>query len=412
MSEAALRLVFAPWGADSAGDDLWLFENALVFAFESLVEALPPRGSAQYADLYGQLTGDAVRTTAVLPMTEEQLNRIGARAPQGTAAVIDGMLTVTRTPTGALATVEVAPRVLVLARSRIEAPEAFVFDAFDGDSEGSRTLDVPEPLRFHALAFSVAEAVLAELGVAVPAYLGPEFLDITADWGAFQLFLKAKRLARTTEEKMGYYRQAIGRDPGFFWARYNVGQLFKQQDDYAAARREFLAAINAAGTDSALLGDTYFELGLCSIHMGDTKTARHFWDEALSYAPDNPALLVNLAGTWEQEENWFNAIDMHERALALSPDYHKAIVSLARLKTMVNEVDAAIPLYHRALELQPNDPLREAILGGCYLAVGDDGSARAHLLRASELDPPRSRARDDEEQASPGDYARAELAKL
>ncbi|HEY3330704.1 MAG TPA: tetratricopeptide repeat protein [Capsulimonadaceae bacterium] len=413
MIDDTLRIVFAPWGVDNAGDDLWLFENGLVFAVESLIEALPPQGNAQCADLYAQLSGDTVRSAAVRPASEQQLSRIADRAPAGTAAIVDGMLTVVRDETAALRSVEVAPRVLRLSDRQFETPDAFIFDAFDPAHTDTRVLNVTDPDRFFALAFAVAESILAPLGVEIPAYLGPEFLHITDDFAAYQLFLKAKRLVRTTEEKVGYYRQTLARDPDFFLARFNIGQLMKQQDDYAAARREFLTATRAAGDDPGLLSDTYFELGLCSIHMGDTKSARHFWDQALTYSPDNPSLLVNVAGTYEQEENWQKAIELHERALAVLPDYHKALVSLARLKTMVGNVSDAIPLYERALELQPHDALREAILGGCYLAIEDEEEARIHLQRASQLDPARPKSRNpEEEQASPGDYARAELAKL
>ena len=413
MTEINLRLVFVPWGVDNAGDDLWLFENGLVFAMESLLDALPPRGSAQYADLYSQLSGEAIRTMAVKPIGEEQLGELADRAPVDTDAIIDGMLTVQRDlDSGGLTSVEIAPRLLFVRSREIAAPEAFVFDSFNKVSEGIDTLPVADPAIYYNLAFALAEAALGVVGVEIPAFLGPEFLQITESWPAHLLFLKAKRLAKTTDEKIGFYKQALRLDPHFFWARYNIAQLLKQQEDYAGARREFLASIKDAKDDPALLGDTFFELGLCSIFMSDTKTARHFWDDALRYAPDNPSLLVNVAGTYEQEEDWHRAIELHEQALTISPDYHKAIVSLARLKAMVGQLPTAITLYERALALQPNDPLREAILGGCYLADGDEDSARTHLERASQLDPPRARQRGEEDQPAPGDYARAELDKL
>ena len=269
---------------------------------------------------------------------------------------------------------------------------------------------------WHALIVQVAEAVLSPLGVELPAYIDAERMRITDSWSAYADFLKGKRLARTVDEKLGYYKQAAREDPKFFWAHFNGGQLHKQQTDYHAARRDFLACAPAAKGDPALLGDTYFELGLCSIFLGDPKTARHFWDEALAYTPENPTLLVNIAGTFEQEEDWNAAVEFHERALALAPDYVKALASIARLKAQQGKIEEAIPLYERALELEPDDPLRYAILGGCYLSLGDHDRARARFERASELDPPGSGrpVRIDEADAPPppGEYARQELAKM
>ena len=406
MPSQPLRLVLAPWGADSAGDDVWLFENGLILAIEMLVEAMEPRGSNVYADLYDQLGGETIRTDPVRPLGVPQIEILGTRAPAGTSAVVDGQLSVRRNENGILTQIHVAPRIVVLPHLRIEAPDAFVFDSFEPAPPAPLSLPVRAASDLYELARALFAAVLEAVGREPDA---SNLAGMTGSWPAFLFFLKAKRLARSIEEKVGYYRQAASADPAFYWARLNLGILLKQQGDFVAARRELLAATRLPAVGSALKADALFEVGLCSIHLGDTKAARGFWDEALALSPDNPALLVNLAGTYEQEEDWHNAALMHERALTLSPGYHKALVSLARLRTMTGQVGAAIPLYHRALAVEPADPLREAILGGCYVAVGDLESARAHLQRASELDPPRA---DTESEASPGSYARAELARL
>jgi len=270
--------------------------------------------------------------------------------------------------------------------------------------------------QWHAFTLHVAEAIMEPFGVDIPANIGPETLKMTDSWPAYCAFIKAKRGARTVEEKIGYYRQAAQHDPKFYWARFNAGQLFKQQQDYHSARREFIAAVEGAGDNPNLLGDAYFELGLCSIFLGDTKTARNFWDQALLYSPNNPVLLVNVAGTYEQEEDWQNAMKLHQAALDANPNYYKAIVNLARLKAQTGLIDEAIPLYEKALTVEPDDPLRHAILGGCYLALGDEIKARQYFDTASSLDPPGSRRPIVIDEAgappAPGEYARQELEKM
>lgn len=411
-----LKLIFVPWGVTDYGADVWLLENALVFGIESILEKLPPAGAAQYADLYGQLQGEQSRNVIVPPLSETQLMQLASRAPAGTSGIVDGLIAITRDrETGSIAEAQIAPRILILPEGRLEAPDAFVFTHFTKGAEGREDLTIDDSQAFFSLAFQVAESLLALVGVEIPYNLGPEDLAITSSWAAYLSFLKAKRLARTPEEKLGYYRQAARQDPGFYWAHFNIGQILKSQEDYPAARRQFMECVKAANGDPALLGETYFELGLTSIYLGDTKTARNFWDQALRYAPENPALLVNIGGTFEQEEDWDRAMELYDQALALEPNNHKAIVSLARLHAARGKMNQAITLYERALELQPDDALRHAILGGCYLAVGEREEALAHFRRASELDPPRaSRPADPNEpqQPSPGDYARGEIAKL
>jgi len=413
MISDELKLVLVPWGADIPGEDIWLLENALILGLESVFEAM----NIPYADLYDQLGGEAKRSSIVPPFTEAELLVLGGRAPEGTTAIIDGLITAIRDQaTSDISAIEIAPRVLRIRAQSFDLPDAFRYQlsALAGGANG--WFDVEQQERWHALIVILAEAILEPLDRTVPASIGPETLKMTESWAAYKSFIKAKRGTRTVDEKIGHYRQAVRLDPKFYWAHFNAGQLFKQQQDYHSARREFLGAVEGASDDPNKLGDTYFELGLCSIFLGDTKTARNFWDQALGYAPENPVLLVNLAGTYEQEEDWQNALRLHSRALEINPEYYKAIVSLARLKAQIGEIDEAIPLYEKALSIRPDDPLRHAILGGCYLAQGDEEKARKFFETASLLDPAggRRELRIDEADAppAPGEYARQELAKL
>jgi len=408
-----LKFVFVPWGCDSYGEEVWLLENALILGLEAVFEAM----DVSYADLYDQLNGSSKRLGPVAPFQDSDLLTLASKAPADTTAVIDGLITGTLQPAdGVPAAIEFAPRILDMEKRLFQLPDAFRFEAFSLEQTDLGRLQIEDQVPWHTLIIMVAEAILELFDTSVPANIGPETLQMTSSWPAYCAFIKGKRGARTIEEKLGYYRQASRLDPKFFWARFNAGQLYKQQQDYHSARREFLAAAESVQEDTNQRGDVYFELGLCSIFLGDTKTARNFWDQALLYSPNNPVLLVNVAGTYEQEEDWQNAMKLHQAALDANPNYYKAIVNLARLKAQTGLIDEAIPLYEKALTVEPDDPLRHAILGGCYLALGDEIKARQYFDTASSLDPPGSRRPIVIDEAgappAPGEYARQELEKM
>ncbi|MBV9850191.1 MAG: tetratricopeptide repeat protein [Armatimonadetes bacterium] len=390
------KLVFAPWGAGMFGEDVLLFEHGLLFAMETTVEA----AGLAYADIHDQVGGADKRERPTPPLAEADIRALAARA--GCDALVDGMLSPARDPqTGALAHMTVSPRLFFFfpRAGRFEAPGGFTFSAFDPDTR-------PEILAldydlYIALQYRLCAAVFDALNLDLPPGFTTDRLQITPSWDAYLAFLKGKRLARTAETKLGYYEQALRHDPDFFLALLNSAMLYKTQTDYHAARSRLLRAASAT-RDSALLGDVHFELGLCSIYLGDPKTARNFWEKALEYGVENPSLYVNMAGTYEQEENLPDAIRLNEEALERFPDHHKAIVNLARLYAMRGQLDRAIPLYERALELQPDDALRLSVLGGCYLAAGREDDARRRFERAVELDA----------EGDPGKYARQELEKL
>ena len=389
------KLVFAPLGADMFGDDILLFEHGILFALQTAVEMA---GGFAYADVHDTLGGADKKDRPVPPLTESEVFALAAKAQCD--ALIDGMLSCERHPeTSALSQIRVSLRVFTPATGEFSAPDSLTFTAFDPQAR-------PEVLALDydlwiALQYRLSVALLDTLGANVPWNFTTDNLQVTSSWLAYVAFVKGKRLARTPETKLGYYEQAISHDPDFFLALYNSAMLYKTQTDYTMARKRLTRA--AAVTENPQdLGDIYFELGLTSIYLGDPKTARNFWEKALEYAPDNPALYVNLAGTYEQEEQWNEAIRLNEEALEKAPDYHKALVSLGRLHAMFGRLDQAIPLYERALELQPDDALRRSVLGGCYLADGRTEDARAQFELAVALDPT----------SDPGKYAAQELEKL
>lgn len=389
------KLVFAPLGADMFGDDILLFEHGLLFALETAVEAA---GGFAYADVHEALGGADKRERPVPPLTETEIYALAAKAQ--CEALVDGLLSCERhAETGALAQVTVSLRVFFPGQGEFEAPESLTFKAFDADAR-PETLALDYDL-WITLQYRLCIALLDVLGANVPWNFTTDALQVTGSWPAYVAFLKGKRLARTPETKLGYYEQAIQHDPDFFLALYNSAMLYKTQTDYAMMRKRLSRAATVTD-DPNDRGDVYFELGLASIYLGDPKTARNFWERALEYSPDNPSLYVNLAGTYEQEENWQEAIRLNERALERFPDYHKALVSLGRLHAMFGRLDQAIPLYERALELSPDDALRRSVLGGCYLADGRTEDARAQFARAVALDPT----------GDPGRYAAQELEKL
>ena len=390
----AKKLVFAPFGADMFGDDILLFEHGILLALETAAEA----AEFVYADVHDALGGADKRERPVPPLTENEISALADKAQCD--ALVDGLLSCERdAETGALAQVTVSLRVFFPDTGEFAAPESLTLTAFNPKA-APETLTLDYDL-WIALQYRLCLALLDTLGVNVPWSFTTDSLQTTSSWPAYVAFLKGKRLARTPETKLGYYEQAIKHDPDFFLALYNSAMLYKTQTDYNMARKQ-LSRAAAVTQNPADLGDVYFELGLASIYLGDPKTARNFWQKAEEYTPDNPALLVNIAGTYEQEENWADAVRLNELALQKDPDYHKAIVSLGRLHAMFGRLDLAIPLYERALQLAPDDALRRSVLGGCYLAAERPEDARAEFEAAVALDP----------ESDPGRYAAQELQKM
>ena len=384
METSQRKLVIAPFGSDTYGDDILLFEHGILFGLEMAIEA---SGGLSFADVHEQLGGGDKRERPLPVLTESEVRTLAARADCD--SFIDGMLLCARDEeTEALDQVGVALRFFTPSTGGFAVPDTIVFTAFSKADEGSRSASTLalDYERYLHVQFHVIVEVFGALEAELPDDFTVDNLRITPNWDAYALFIKGKRMTSIAENKLGYYEQAIKKDPNFFLAIYNSAMLYKTQTDYSTARTRLMKAA-AIAEDPDVLGDVYFELGLTSIYLGDPKTARNFWERALEYGGDNPTLLINMAGTYEQEENWNEAKRLNQIVVDAYPDYHKAIVNLARLHAMFGRLDLAIPLYERALELQPNDALRHSVLGGCYLAEGRVDDARAQFEEAIAIDP-------------------------
>ena len=91
------------------------------------------------------------------------------------------------------------------------------------------------------------------------------------------LYLSEKRL---TESDL-WLQRALGLDPAFPLAHYNLGVLRRNQGDFARARTHFTAALQGdAGNLPAL-----FNLGLLEAEHGDAARARPLLERFLQTAP-------------------------------------------------------------------------------------------------------------------------------
>ena len=248
------KLVFAPLGADMFGDDILLFEHGILFALQTAVEAA---GSFAYADVHDALGGADKKERPVPPLTEGEIFALADKA--GCDALVDGLMHCERdAETGALALLTVSLRVFFPATGEFAAPDSLTFTAFDADAR-PETLDLDYDL-WIALQYRLCESLLDALEANVPWSFTTDALQVTESWPAYVAFLKGKRLARTPETKLGYYEQAIQRDPDFFLALYNSAMLYKTQTDYALMRKRLSRAASVTN-NPADLGDIYFELG-------------------------------------------------------------------------------------------------------------------------------------------------------
>jgi len=87
MEISQRKLVIAPFGSDTYGDDILLFEHGLLFGLEMAIETV---GGFSFADVHDQLGGADKRDRPLPALTETEVRTLASKA--GCDTFIDGML--------------------------------------------------------------------------------------------------------------------------------------------------------------------------------------------------------------------------------------------------------------------------------------------------------------------------------
>ena len=100
---------------------------------------------------------------------------------------------------------------------------------------------------------------------------------------------------------------------------------------------------------------------------GNLPAAGQAYDKALTYAPNDPLLWVDIGRLRYIGGEQLQAIDASQRALAAGPEEPRALEFRAQLLRDAAGWEAALPVYEQALEQAPNDL---SLLGGQVRLMG------------------------------------------
>lgn len=101
------------------------------------------------------------------------------------------------------------------------------------------------------------------------------------------------------------------------------------------------------------------------VSKGDTSAAIDHYRQALSFAPDNLGLLLNLSALYLRESQFTTALEPLEHARSLAPDSSPAAADIAKLTGWAyygaNKMDRAVEEWTRADRLHPDPEVERAL---------------------------------------------------
>ena len=169
----------------------------------------------------------------------------------------------------------------------------------------------------------------------------------------------------------------------------SLGDLLRQQEDYAGAAGAYDQALANTPEDSPSRWFLLYARGICHERLDQWEQAEADFRASLALDPNRPQVLNYLGYSLvEKSSKLDEALDMIERAVAARPDSGYIVDSLGWVLYRMGRFDEAVAHMERAVELMPVDPVVNDHLGDVYWAVGRAREAEFQWKRAlSFIDP-------------------------
>jgi tetratricopeptide (TPR) repeat protein len=203
------------------------------------------------------------------------------------------------------------------------------------------------------------------------------------------------------------YRSAAVVSPLSTRIRYNLGNAYLRQNQFAQAETEYRQALAIYGD----FHDARANLGMAILQQGRPAEALPILREASDGMPRNADLVVNVGSAYRALGDPARAEEEFRRALAIDPGSAKAWNNLGSLALARGDAAAAEQAMRHAVAADPAYALFHINLADALAAAGRKEEAFDEFRRAARLEPdlPEARRGLGEIALDAGDRAAAEL---
>ncbi len=202
-----------------------------------------------------------------------------------------------------------------------------------------------------------------------------------------EVAVSLQRLDRRDEAQVKL-KELIARDPKNFDAIVTLGNLYRNNEDYANAARTYDSAIALIGGQTPGNWRVYYYAGISYERLKQWDMAEKHFRRALEISPNEPMVLNYLGYSMiEKKINLTEALAMVKKAVELKPNDGYIIDSLGWAYFQLGDYEQAVVNVERAVELLPADPIIAEHLGDAYWRVGRRLEARFQWQHAKDNKP-------------------------
>lgn len=224
-------------------------------------------------------------------------------------------------------------------------------------------------------------------------------------------------LAFNLDTAVTYFQHALEIDPGLFWAHFNLGGIYQQQDENALALAEFETCVRLNPNYYPVyyrMGEIHLKqqnyadarhafetaqklnrkweyprygIGLVHFAQGELNIARETFENLIQQKKKFAPAYFKLGQVLASEGFFDAALEEYAKGAKYEPYSGEVIYELAVIFTEKGNTNGAIQLYQRTLALEAEHAEAHFALGDILYTQGDTATARQHYQQAIAIMP-------------------------
>ena len=229
--------------------------------------------------------------------------------------------------------------------------------------------------------------------------------------------LHATETGETFDSAITYLQHALKIAPDLFWAHFNLGGIYQQQEENAEALAEFeicvrlnpnyypvyyrmgeihlkqqnyaeaLHAFEKTRTLNRKWEYPQYGIGLVYLAQGEIDRARETFENLTQRRKKFAPAYFKLGQVLAMEGFFDDALEEYAKGTQYEPYSAEVIYELAIIFDEKGHTEGAIKLYQRILEIDPNHAEAHLFIGDDLYAKGDTETALQHYQKALALMP-------------------------
>jgi len=229
--------------------------------------------------------------------------------------------------------------------------------------------------------------------------------------------LHATEIGETLDPAIIYLQNAIEIAPDLFWAHFNLGGIYQQQEENESALAEFeicvrlnpnhypahyrmgeihleqqnyaaaLHAFDTARTLNRKWEYPQYGIGLVRFAQGDIDRARETFENLTQRKKKFAPAYFKLGQVLATEGFFDDALAEYAKGAQHAPYSAEVVYELAVIFDENGNPEGAVKLYRRTLEIEPTHGKAHRSLGDKLYAAGDTATALQHYQEALSLMP-------------------------